>query len=61
MPFHKNHQYRWKSSQKKILDQAPICFKGWEGQKELLKAVPNWQERLREFVDQIISELPKND
>ncbi|MFN6540205.1 MAG: hypothetical protein RM021_028190 [Nostoc sp. EkiNYC01] len=32
-----------------------------EGQKEKLKAVPDWQERLREFVDQLISDIPKND
>jgi len=58
MPFTKNHKYRWKSNQNKILDKTPICFKGWEGQKEKLKAVPDWQERLREFVDQLLSDLP---
>jgi hypothetical protein len=29
-------------------------FKGYEGQKAKLFAVPNWQERLREFVDESI-------
>lgn len=61
MPFQKNHKYRWKSDKEKPLDKTPICFKGWEGQKTKLKAVPNWQERLRDFVDQLISDLPKNE
>ncbi|MDZ7956595.1 MAG: hypothetical protein RMY34_01595 [Aulosira sp. DedQUE10] len=61
MPFPKNHQYRWESNQDQTLDKTPICFKGWEGQKEKLKTVPDWQERLRQFVDQLISDLPKND
>ncbi|WP_460203546.1 hypothetical protein [Scytonema sp. NUACC21] len=30
-------------------------------QREKLKAVPNWQEQLRGFVDRLISELPKYD
>jgi len=29
-------------------------FKGYEGQKAKLFAVPNWQERLTEFVDELI-------
>jgi hypothetical protein len=33
-----------------VLDKQAIAFKGYEGQKEKLKAVPDWQERLREFV-----------
>ncbi|KYC34964.1 hypothetical protein WA1_09445 [Scytonema hofmannii PCC 7110] len=57
MPFQKNHKYRWQSHQDRSLDKAPICFKGWEGQKEKLKAVPNWQQRLREYVDQLLSDF----
>jgi hypothetical protein len=30
--------------------------KGHERQKEKLKAVPDWQEHLREFVDKLISD-----
>ena len=58
MPFEKNHKYRWTSNQAKPLDKQPICFKGWEGQKEKLKAVPDWQARLREFVDKLTEEKP---
>jgi hypothetical protein len=36
------------------LDKETIAFKGYEGQKEKLKAVPDWQERLRLFVDELI-------
>lgn len=54
MPFQKNNQFGFTS--KNPLDSQPICFKGRLGQKEKLKAVPNWQERLREFVDTLIEE-----
>ena len=39
------------------LDKQAIAFKGYKGkgQKEILKAVPNWLDRLREYVDRLIS------
>ncbi|MGF1673260.1 MAG: hypothetical protein ACFCUV_06150 [Rivularia sp. (in: cyanobacteria)] len=60
MPFQKHNQIGAKKILKVELDAQPICFKGRLGQKEKLKAVPDWQERLREFVDQLVSDLPKN-
>jgi len=63
MPFEKNHKL---GAHKKILTLTPDIrgdsasqmlfkgFKGYEGQKAKLFAVPNWQERLREFVDELI-------
>ncbi|NEU76548.1 hypothetical protein PI95_029560 [Hassallia byssoidea VB512170] len=61
MPFQKNNQLGARKRLKRPLDKEVIAFRGYEGQKEKLKTVPDWQERLREFVDQLISELPKND
>ena len=61
MPFTKGHKLGAKKRLKRPLDKEAIAFKGYEGQKEKLKAVLDWQERLREFVDQLISELPKNE
>jgi hypothetical protein len=37
-------------------DKVPVQFKVLPGVREKLKAVPNWQERLRDFVDQLILE-----
>lgn len=37
-------------------DKVPVQFKVLPGVREKLKAVPNWQERLRDFVDQLIFE-----
>lgn len=42
------------------LDAQPICFKGKLGQKEKLKIVPGWQERLKEYVDKLIEEIEKH-
>jgi hypothetical protein len=70
MTFQKGNQLGAKKRLKRPLDKDAIClwrqrfaiaFKGYEGQKEKLKAVPDWQERLREFVDQLLSEFPKNE
>jgi len=56
MPFQKHHKLGAKKILDKPLDKTPICFKGYEGQKDKLKSVPNWQERMRQFVNELISE-----
>jgi hypothetical protein len=56
MPFQKNHKLGAKKRLKRPLDKEIIGFKGYEGQRERLKAVPDWPERLREFVDKLISD-----
>jgi hypothetical protein len=60
MPFQKGHKLGAKKQLKKPLDKQVIAFRGYEGQKEKLKAIPNWQERFREFVDQLYSSLLKD-
>lgn len=59
MPFKKNNKVGAKKFLNEELGQVPICFKGRLGQKDKLKAVPNWQERLREFVDTLIEDVDK--
>ncbi|MEH2237842.1 hypothetical protein [Nostoc sp.] len=58
MPFNKGHEYRWEPTNDESLDKSPICFKGRVGQKQRLKNIPDWQEILRDFVDQLILENP---
>ena len=59
MPFEKNSKIGAKKILKAELDAQPICFKGRKGQRVKIKTVPNWQQRLREFVDQLIEDLDK--
>lgn len=54
MPFQKKNELGFTSSQP--FDKDPVCFKVLPGVKAKLKAVPNWQERIREAVDSIINE-----
>ncbi len=61
MPFQKGNKLGAKKQLKRPLDKEVIAFKGYEGQKEKLKAVPDWQERLRNFVEQLIEEFPKDE
>jgi hypothetical protein len=62
MPFQKKHKLGALPYGDEPLDTKPISFKGRKGQLEKLKFVPNWQERLRDFVDQLILENPdKNE
>lgn len=60
MPFQTGNQLGAKQQLKRPLDQQVIAFKGYEGQKEKLKEMDGWQERLREFVEQLLLDLPKN-
>ncbi|BAY65775.1 hypothetical protein H6G33_07535 [Calothrix sp. FACHB-1219] len=57
MPFPKNNKIEAKKILKEELDKLPICFQGRFGQREKLKAVPDWQERLREYVDELIQNV----
>jgi hypothetical protein len=54
MPFQKKNKLGFNSTQP--FDKDPVCFKVMPGIKNKLKTVPDWQERLREFVDKIIEE-----
>lgn len=56
MAFRKNNKLGAKKFLNRPLDSQPICFRGYEGTKEKLKAVPNWQERLRQFAEKLIEE-----
>lgn len=55
MPFQVNNKYSAKKILDRELDDQPICFKGWKGQKEKLKTVTGWQEQVRKLVEQLIS------
>lgn len=47
MTFKKNNIYCWQPEGEKSLDPKPVCFKLDTDLKEKLKAVPDWQKRLR--------------
>jgi hypothetical protein len=55
MPFQKGHKLGF-TSDEPFDSKNPICFVVKPGVKAKLKAIPNWQKRLREFVDQLIEE-----
>jgi hypothetical protein len=55
MPFQKGNKLGAKKRLKRPLDKEIIAFRGYEGHKQRLKAIPNWQERLREYVGHLIS------
>jgi hypothetical protein len=42
-------------------DKVPVQFKVLPGVREKLKTIPDWQKRLRAYVDQLISEHPDRD
>jgi len=52
MTFRKNNKIGFTSDDP--LDKTPICFKGRKGQREVLMTVQNWQEKLRDLVDQLL-------
>ncbi|MEH2056099.1 MAG: hypothetical protein V7K97_08065 [Nostoc sp.] len=52
MTFQKKHKLGFTSN--RPFDKDPVCFKVLPGVKDKLKSVPDWQERLRKFVDELI-------
>lgn len=56
MPFEKGHKLGAKRKDAEPLDNKAIAFKGRLGQKEALAQVPDWQSKLRDYVDQLIAD-----
>jgi hypothetical protein len=46
---------KFKPEEGEPLDQNPLCFKVNRGLRERIKAIPNWQKRLREELPQLIA------
>lgn len=61
MPFQKNNKLGAKRLGEQTLEKAVIAFRGRQGQKEGLKNVPDWQERLRDYVDFLLDESGQSD
>lgn len=47
---------KFKPDNKVAYDKVPVQFKVMPGVREKLKTIPDWQERLREYVNQLIAE-----
>lgn len=47
---------KFKAHHDEPYDKTPVQFKVRAGVRDKLKAVPNWQERLREYVDLLIED-----
>lgn len=56
MPFKKNNKLGAKKILSRPLDKQVIGFRGYEGHKEKLKNIPDWQNKLRNYVDSLIKE-----
>ena len=57
MPFRKKHQLGFTSENP--LDRTPVCIKVRVGARQQLLAIPNWQDKLREFIESLINS-PEN-
>ncbi|MEO1559521.1 MAG: hypothetical protein AAFS12_07745 [Cyanobacteria bacterium J06632_19] len=54
MGFEKNNKFGAKKIYSRPLDKQIIGFRGYEGQREKLKLIPDWQNKLREYVNSLI-------
>lgn len=54
MPFHKKHKLGAIPLNEEPFDRSPVCFNVRKGVKEKLKTIPDWKERLRTFIDELI-------
>ena len=54
MPFRKGNKLGAKKFSKRPLD-GNITIRVYEGQKEKLRLVPDWQNKLRDCIDRLIA------
>jgi hypothetical protein len=59
MPFQKGNKFAYRPQNEEAFDPVSVCFNVRKGVRDSLKAVPNWQERLREYVDTLVAKFPK--
>jgi hypothetical protein len=57
MPFEKKHKLGAAPLNEEPFDRTPVCFNVKKGIRDKLKTVPNWKERLREYIDRLIEDL----
>jgi hypothetical protein len=57
MTFEKNHKLGALPLNDEPFDRSPVCFNVRKGVKEKLKTVPNWKERLRDYIDEMIEQM----
>ncbi|MEG3977373.1 hypothetical protein QT970_22510 [Microcoleus sp. herbarium8] len=55
MPFQKNNKLGAKRLGNEPLEKSVIAFRGRDGQKKALQNISGWQDKLRDFVDHLIS------
>ena len=54
MPFQKKHKDRYTTSRETPLTSSPVCLRMDEKLAKDLKSVPDWQERLRLALPELI-------
>ena len=59
MPFQKGNKLGAKRSIGRELDDQAIAFKGYKGSRDKLRQIPDWQAKLRDYVELLISENKK--
>jgi hypothetical protein len=48
---------KFQPNNKVAFDKVPVQFKVLPGVREKLQTVPNWQEQMRKFVDELIQDV----
>ena len=61
MTFHKQNKLGFLPQDEVALDRIPLQVKVKVGVRERIKAIPDWQNRLREKLDQWVQECEHNN
>jgi hypothetical protein len=51
-----NPNPQWKPSKSVAYDRTPVQLKVLPGVRERLKSVDGWQDRIRQFIDELLAE-----
>ena len=56
MLFQKGHKLGAKKSVGRELDKQSISFKGYKGTRDKLRQMPDWQTKMRDYVERLIDD-----
>lgn len=59
MPFQKNNKLGFKPTEEKPLDPIPLQLKLRKGVRERIKAIPGWQNLIRDLLETWVEEYER--
>ena len=60
MPFKPGNKYAFQPRSGRPLDKQTVGFHPYEGQTKAVKQIEGWQQKLRDYIDQLVKEAEQS-